>query len=243
MLDNQKVVDVIVSNNSLHDGFWMILEDLTTKQVTTKKYKFDDINGGDYANTTFNVSECMMELMDTGESYPQITDLEVSGEYKVFQENGATFLLTSQKVEKLNFDNISVACNKATIIELEESLDLSNISKCQVLSDRVLLFSKDSSNIKEIKLETPKMADKLDSPAKDNKDTDSKLVSYEAKQIRNLLKISQPVKHKISNIGGFVVYGSHPNQVYSLRNYCRLTSNQKKQRLSVKTENVLEGGS
>jgi len=152
-------------------------------------------------------------------------------------------LLTSQKVEKLNFDHVSVVCNKATIIELEERLELNNISKCQLLCDRVLLFSKDDSNIKEIKLETPKMAEKADSSTNQNKDTDTNLVSYEAKQIRNLLKISQPVKHKISNLGDFVVYSSHPNQVYSLRNYCRLISNQKKQRITVKTENVLEGGS
>ena len=87
-LDNKKVVDIVVSNNSLQDGFWMILEDLSTKQVSTKHYKFSDIKGGDYARTEFGITEASLEFMDTGESYPQSTDLEVSGLYKVLQKDG-----------------------------------------------------------------------------------------------------------------------------------------------------------
>ena len=66
----------------------MIIEDLTSKQLLAKHYKFADTKGGEYTKAEFEIFKTELKLMDTGESYPMDTDLGVSGPYKVLQQDG-----------------------------------------------------------------------------------------------------------------------------------------------------------
>jgi hypothetical protein len=51
------------------------------------------------------------------------------------------------------------------------------------------------------------------------------------------------VRFRIANEGEFAVLPSHPKSPFSLRNYCRVTSQKPLHTFTLQTQNMLEGGS
>ena len=244
-----------------------------------------------YTNSEFSIKEVMIpgaqETEETQEQDntvanclvqkgPIEVDLEITGKVFVSIIEDEVYIVSESKIEKINFNETTAsklsnsAFSKVLLYNLDDSndkLDLSKIRKIDILNGKIVCYPTEGSQPQKL-LEIDINQNNQRQSSSSNKQIE--LVSqesavspcsYDANEIRQLLKSSQPVRFRVANLGDFSIFSSHPKSPYSLRNYCKFSTHMnsvsvpsndgiesgttmtKKHRLVLQTEKVLEGGS